>query len=358
MTSCPMGHSSGLGALVTIPPCGTDAYTAIPILDVASVCTVFVREAASGLNLTQRAPGIWSLSASNTIPEMTQTSDRLRVVLPVATSTLALNVIAVTVGGRLTALPNDKCITQTSHGLTEGDWIILDSNTLLWTTAFDGGATAEDDAVGRVVSITDADNFCFKPIGPFCEVSGLIPGLTYYVATDGSGALTTVQPNDISVPRVYAISASQGIVLPYRPSTPTSPGSSTSIITVVNDDVIPAVICSPVYQDTTSGAVKIAQADSITTSRVIGLVESASIGVAASGDIRIDEIMTATTGEWDTVTGGVGGLTSGSVYYLDPTTKGRLTTSAPTTTSQAVTSIGLALSTTQLRLDITQPIKL
>jgi hypothetical protein len=62
-------------------------------------------------------------------------------------------------------------------------------------------------------------------------------------------------------------------------------------------------------------------------------------------------VLNATTGQWDTVTGGTGGLTPNAIYYLDPGNAGKLTTVAPITISQYVAQVGIAISTVDLKLD-------
>ena len=116
-------------------------------------------------------------------------------------------------------------------------------------------------------------------------------------------------------------------------------------------------IGQPVYPSA-AGSVDLAQADAIGTAQVLGLVSSASITSSASGNIQTDGVLTATTGQWDTVTGGSGGLVAGSVYYVDPDTAGMLTATAPTTAGDYVIRVGLALSATELEISIQPPIKL
>jgi hypothetical protein len=68
--------------------------------------------------------------------------------------------------------------------------------------------------------------------------------------------------------------------------------------------------------------------------------------------------LTATTGQWDAVTGGSGGLVANTVYYLDAATAGKLTATAPTTAGQYVVEVGMALSTTELLIKTRTPILL
>jgi hypothetical protein len=114
---------------------------------------------------------------------------------------------------------------------------------------------------------------------------------------------------------------------------------------------VTAVICRAVYSNG-NGTFSLAQANAVGTSKVLGLVYDTSILNTAAGLILVDGVMTATTGQWDVVTGGAGGLTAGSEYFLSPTTAGAITTTAPTADGQVVAPIGIAISTTKLRLGI------
>lgn len=104
--------------------------------------------------------------------------------------------------------------------------------------------------------------------------------------------------------------------------------------------------------------VKKALADASGTKDVIGLVAQASINASSSGIIKTSGVLSASTTQWDAVTGGSGGLTPNSRYYLDSSTAGKLTATAPTTAGQYVCPVGLAISTTEMKIDILQTILL
>lgn len=120
---------------------------------------------------------------------------------------------------------------------------------------------------------------------------------------------------------------------------------------LANENAGTIVIGQPVYA---SGAsqVDLALADASLTKDVIGLVYDTSILTTATGNIITDGVMTATTGQWDVVTGDTGGLVFNSIYYLDPTTPGMLTVTAPTADGDYVAPIGIAISTTKMRIEI------
>lgn len=125
----------------------------------------------------------------------------------------------------------------------------------------------------------------------------------------------------------------------------------------VNSNAGAIVIGQPVYVDG-AGSVDLAQADALATADVLGLVFDTSIASAASGGLLTDGRLVATTGEWDVVTGQVGGLTAGSTYFLDAATVGMLTTTAPVAVGEVVAPVGKALSTTELEINIDHTILL
>lgn len=122
-----------------------------------------------------------------------------------------------------------RCVYQAGHGLSIGQWIIIDQVSEEWYPVFDGGTT-EDDAVAVVTVVDGPDQFCYRAIGPIVNLdyTSLVPGTTYYVTTDGNGGITTTEPADTSVPRFFAISPTEAILLPYRPlDTSTATGGKT-----------------------------------------------------------------------------------------------------------------------------------
>lgn len=117
------------------------------------------------------------------------------------------------------------------------------------------------------------------------------------------------------------------------------------------------VIGAPVYA-TAADTVKRAQANAKSTSKLAGLGLDASIAAAASGNIITGGILVATTTQWDAVAGTTGGLAFGTQYFLDPANAGKITATPPTTVGQCNVLVGIALSTTELELQISPPILL
>ena len=117
------------------------------------------------------------------------------------------------------------------------------------------------------------------------------------------------------------------------------------------------VIGTPVYVFA-AGSVKRAQANALATARVFGLWVDTSTAAAGNGNVGMNGLLVATTAQWDAVTGQTGGLTPGSAYFVDSATVGKLTATAPTTAGQVVSVIGIALSTTDMELNVQRPILL
>jgi len=129
------------------------------------------------------------------------------------------------------------------------------------------------------------------------------------------------------------------------------------IITAENAETSAIPKGTPVYVFA-DGQVKKAQANTSGTVEIVGLVYPTSISPSETGWIITDGVLEALTAEWDAITGDSGGLTAGSIYYLDPDAAGMLTTTAPTTVGNYVVRVGKALSTTELEITISQPILL
>lgn len=129
------------------------------------------------------------------------------------------------------------------------------------------------------------------------------------------------------------------------------PTSGVNTISQTNDEAGSIVIGAPVYNDAADG-VKKAKADAAGTSKVIGLVADVSITNAVAGNIATDGVLAATTAQWDAVFGTTGGLAVGTVYYLSAATAGLGAAVAPSTSGQYVVRLGIALSTTELLLQI------
>lgn len=130
--------------------------------------------------------------------------------------------------------------------------------------------------------------------------------------------------------------------------------SAAALVSLTNKESGAVVIGTPVYSFA-AGQIKKARANAAGTGKAIGLVKATSIAADEAGDVQVEGILTATTAQWDVVTGGSGGLTAGSTYYVSAATAGLLTTSAPANPNY-ITPVGIALSTTQMKILIDLPV--
>jgi hypothetical protein len=137
-----------------------------------------------------------------------------------------------------------------------------------------------------------------------------------------------------------------------------APTTAPSLRSVTNGEGAAAIVIgAPVYAFA-ADQVKRGQANAKTTSKIVGVGYDASIAAAAVGTIATAGVVVATTTQWDAVAGTTGGLAFGTLYFLDPANPGKITSTVPTTVGQCVELIGIALSTTELDLQIAQPVLL
>jgi hypothetical protein len=122
-------------------------------------------------------------------------------------------------------------------------------------------------------------------------------------------------------------------------------------VTMTNGNAGALVIGTPVYVSGNNTVDK-AKADASGTSKGFGCMVPVSTGAATPGAVRRDGVLAATTGQWDTITGGAGGLVANTEYYLDPATAGKLTSTPPSTVGQYLVKIGRGISTTELDIAI------
>ncbi|MGX7709288.1 hypothetical protein [Methylobacterium sp. Gmos1] len=137
-----------------------------------------------------------------------------------------------------------------------------------------------------------------------------------------------------------------------------APTNAPSLRPVSNGEASASVVFGMAVYASAADVVKRAQANAKATAKVSGLVYDTSIAAAAIGNIAQSGVLVGTAAQWDAVAGTTGGLVFGTYYFLDPANAGRITAAPPTTAGQVNTLIGLALSTTELELQIGTPILL
>lgn len=133
--------------------------------------------------------------------------------------------------------------------------------------------------------------------------------------------------------------------------------SEVDVVLLANGGGVSGTIGTPVYISA-ANTFQLARANALGTTEVFGLIRDSAIAAAATGTIQTDGLLTATTAEWDVITGQTGGLTPGAIYFLSGATAGKLTTTATTASGQFLIRVGQALSTLALEISRYQPIEL
>jgi hypothetical protein len=159
--------------------------------------------------------------------------------------------------------------------------------------------------------------------------------------------------------RTPVVIGSDGLLQQLQPGDTTQTAAATyTSRSVTNGEASNAIVIgAPVYASA-ADTVKRAQANAKATSKLAGLGLDASFAAGATGNIITGGILVATTTQWDAVAGTTGGLTFGTNYFLDPANPGKITSTPPTTVGQCNVLVGIALSTTELELQIEPPILL
>lgn len=216
-----------------------------------------------------------------------------------------------------TAVPSDIGAQPVDTGLT--NIAALTGTGIMASTATDTYALRALTSTTGTITITNPSGVAGNP--NFEQTSGIVtPGTYQSVTVDTYGRVTS------------------------------GTTSSTTVLTdnFTNSEAGTIVIGRAVYAHTTTDQIKLAIANSGTAAQVIGLVQATSIASSASGSIAFAGVMAATTTQWDVVTGQVGGLTPGAMYFVSNTTAGALTTTAPST--GYIAAVGRAMSTTKMAL--------
>ena len=186
------------------------------------------------------------------------------------------------------------------------------------------------------------------------ESGGLTANDVYYLSDVTAGLLTTTPPTasgSYVTPIGRALSATQlqlELGLP-RSAVALLPALGATAATLAGQPLIVA---------TALNDYALGRANSEPNSRLVGINIPSTDPSALSGfAVQRDGVVTLTAAQWDAVVPGEsGGLTRGAKYYLLDTTAGELTTAAPANTGSYIVAVGIALSATQLDLQIGQPV--
>ena len=178
------------------------------------------------------------------------------------------------------------------------------------------------------------------------------------IATADSGRITVTNGNGVSGNPTLDLATTSITPGTYNGITFDAYGRATAATAMATNQIVEsmtngnagAVVIGRVVYASGDNTFNVANANNIATAKAIGLMTSVTTASGAAGNVAVAGVVTATTGQWDAVSGQSGGLTTGATYYLSNSTAGAITTTAPTTGILA--PVGIALSPTKLKIDI------
>ena len=103
----------------------------------------------------------------------------------------------------------------------------------------------------------------------------------------------------------------------------------------------------PVYLDN-DGKIRLAQASSALSSRVVGFAKDAALATFLCTFVSDSQVV---LGDWTSVVGATT-LQKGKTYYLSPLSAGEITDIPPSTEGTYVVKVGTAMTTTKLDIEI------
>lgn len=187
--------------------------------------------------------------------------------------------------------------------------------------------------------------------------ASLSPGAVYFLDEANAGMITTSAPEDGGECVTVVGRATTENSLDIEIATPILLSGAS----VLSEPTVPTYavfddnteIGQPVYVSG-SGSVALAQADAEATSGVIGLAIQ-SVNATEEGFYTTDGQVERE--DWTVVTG-TEFLTPGALYYLDTSSAGLLTTTAPDDIGESVVVVGRALTGTMMDIEIDTPMLL
>lgn len=185
--------------------------------------------------------------------------------------------------------------------------------------------------------------------------SAWVEGLNVEILTLWQNGSIAIDPNPFTVPVFDGVS----------PSPVGSPvgggGIDTNLQQATNDDFVNMTFGSPVYSDANGLLVRRAVGNSQQSKQVWGLVADSSISPGNLVNIMVGGTLTGSLSQWNVATGMSGGLITNSIYYLSVDSPGKITPFGPTPIDGVdlwSVQIGTALSTTTMKIEVQQSVKL
>lgn len=126
------------------------------------------------------------------------------------------NTITISASGGGSGSAITKSIAQTAHGFSVGQVVRYTGTAYALAQADSNG---DQEVIGIVSTVTDANDFIITTSGYVPGLSGLTAGTTYFLSPTVAGALTATQPTtsgQISKPLLVADSTTSGYFTNYR----------------------------------------------------------------------------------------------------------------------------------------------
>ena len=182
-------------------------------------------------------------------------------------------------------------VAQAAHGFSSGNAVYFNGTS--WVLAQANSALTL--GVG-VVSYVDANNFLLYFSGVLSGLSGLAPGDYYFVSDATPGLLTSTAPTaatSFTNPLLFALTATQGLVLPYRAAQVLTPATYATEYDFLLDNE--PMYVGTNYANTWSGSVVTGEKWSI------GATLLKSIAYTMSGSVVTQEVRKVFAGDGVTI---------------------------------------------------------
>ncbi len=227
-------------------------------------------------------------------------------------------------------------VTQTAHGFVAGDLVkVTGVNTYAKAEA---DTSADAEAVGMVSAVADADHFTLTTSGQVSGLSGLTAGTVYFLSPTSAGAYTATPPTtigQINKPMMVATSTTSIILINYRGYKVASSGGGGSGTSNTID------VAQTAHGFAVGDIVKVTGTDTYAKAKADNVADAEAVGIVTVVTDANNFSLTL-SGQVTTLSG----LTAGTVYFLDPSTAGNFTATAPSTVGQVNKPMLVATSTT------------
>jgi len=234
-------------------------------------------------------------------------------------------------GGSASTVTYD--VTQATHGFSVGD--VLRHNGTSYTEA-QADSETNAEVIGIVSAVADVNNFTLQVAGRITGLSGLTAGSAHFLDETTAGAMTDTAPTtdgEVTKPILVADSTTSGYIYNMRGLVVGSGGGGGGAS--LSEDITQATHGFAVgdwLRLSGTSYVK-AQADSVANAESVGVVSA------------VADVNNFTLQFGGKVTG-LSGLSADDTYFIDESTAGAITNTAPSAVGEVVKPVLIADSTT------------